>query len=82
MPYPNEHAARQQNPSRYKTFRRGPVPGAPGVSAIWGILPSGKTEIQSLRFNRTKFTVDQAKAWLKRNHFKTNVEQASGEAKA
>lgn len=83
MPFPNEHAARQKKPSLYSKFRRGKLPGAPaGVSAIWGIKPDGKTEIQSLRFDRTKWPIDKVRAWLKRNGFKHSVERASGGGKA
>lgn len=81
MPFPNEHAARQNDPKKYETFRRGTLPGAPaGVSVIWGIRNVyGKrtSEIQSLRFDRTKFSVDEAKKWLKDHNFKTSIEPAS-----
>lgn len=70
MPYPNEHAARQTEPGGYRSFRRGRPEGFPdGVDAIWGIKPDGTTEIQSIRFDRSKWTPAKAKAWLKDHDF-------------
>lgn len=69
MPFRNEHASRQTEPGKYDTFRRGIL--KPGVSAIYGIK-DGKSEIQSIRFNSNKFTPEQAKAWLKRNNFRSD----------
>lgn len=70
-PFPNEHAARQTEPDgrRYKTYRRKQI--SPGISFIYGIKRVGGTEVQSIRFDKTKFTVAQAKAWLKKHNFKT-----------
>jgi hypothetical protein len=77
MPFPNEHAARQRPPGQFDKFRRGKLPGAPaGISAIFGIK-AGKSAIQSIRFARGLWTVARAKAWLKRNNFKTAVEPAT-----
>ncbi len=74
-PFPNEHAARQKPPGNFKEFRRGTLPGAPvGISVVFGITGTGaarKSEIQSIRFDKDKFTVAQAKAWLKDHDFKT-----------
>lgn len=63
MPYPAEHAARMHDPDKYKSFARKEL--APGISAIFGVLANGKTEIQAYRFDRKKFTPAQAKKWLK-----------------
>lgn len=82
MPFPNEHAARQKPPGNYTRFRRGSLPGAPkGVSAIFGIKPNGKSEVQSLRFSRSNWTADKARAWLKRNGFKTGGFEPASPAK-
>lgn len=74
-PYPNEHAARQNPPGKYDTFRRGSLPGAPaGISVIWGIRTiAGKkvSEIQALRFSAKSWTPEAAKKWLKDHGFKT-----------
>lgn len=81
-PFPNEHAARQADPGQFKTFRRGSLPGAPaGVHVIWGITAAGKSAIQSLRFDASKFTPEQAKKWLKEHNFKTGLEAATGKPK-
>jgi hypothetical protein len=80
MPFPNEHAARQASPSRYTRFTSGALSGAPaGVRAIFGVRPNGKSEIQSLRFDRSKWTVDRARTWLKNHGFKSRIEPASPE---
>lgn len=77
MPFPNEHAARQTDPKQYTSFRRGQPKGFPsGVFVVYGIK-NGVSEIQTIRFKSNKWTVTQAKAWLKKNKFKTAVEPAS-----
>lgn len=85
MPFPNEHAARQEDPGKYETFRRMHPKGFPeGVDAIMGIRNVASrrvSEIQSLRFDRTKFTPAEAKAWLKDHGFKTSLEEASAPVK-
>lgn len=80
-PYPNEHAARQSDPANYVRFRRGELPGGPaGLSAVFGIRPDGKAEIQSLRFDRDRFSVGQAKDWLREHGYKVGgFEEATGE---
>lgn len=80
MPFPNEHAARQTSPTRYKKFRRQKNKFGQGVDAIWGVLDDGKTELQSIRFDKSKFTPAQAKAWLKEHKMKTGIEAASSKA--
>lgn len=83
MPFPNEHASRQKSPEGFSRFRRGELPGAPaGVSAVFGVRPDGAAEIQSLRFDRKKFTPARAKAWLREHGFKTGgFETATGSTK-
>ena len=61
MPYPNEHAARVHDPGGYTSFARKQL--APGIWAIFGVK-SGRSEIQAYRFDREKFTVKAARAWL------------------
>ena len=85
MPYPNEHAARQTDPGKYESFRRTHPKGFPaGIDVIWGISgkgPNRKSEIQSLRFDKNKWTPEASKKWLKDNGFKTTLERASEPAK-
>ncbi len=70
MPYPNEHAARIENPDKYEKTRRENNKFGEGIHAIWGILKGGKTELQAIRFDKTKFTVEQAKKWLNEHDYK------------
>lgn len=78
MPFPNEHAARQLPPGGFKTFSRGKPKGFPkGVSAIFGIIRPGKSQIQSIRFKRKLWTVARAREWLRSHGFKSSVESAS-----
>jgi len=65
MPYPNEHAARIHDPSRYVRFRRENNKFGDGIHAIWGITEDGTVELQSIRFDAKKYTVEEAKKWLK-----------------
>jgi len=71
MPYQNEHAARIIDPGKFEpdSFRRKEV--ASGVSIILGKL-KGETLMtaQAYRFDKTKFTPDEVKKWLKDNNVK------------
>jgi hypothetical protein len=78
MPYPKEHAARINEPEKYDKITRKNDAGGPGVDFIYGIT-GDKPEIQAVRFDKEKFTVDQAKKWLKDNKMKEiKFEPASG----
>jgi hypothetical protein len=77
VPFPNEHAARQKEPGKYRGFRRSKLGFPEGITAIVGLLRGGGTEIQSLRFDRKKWTVEQARRWLKKHNFKTTIEAAA-----
>ncbi len=73
MPYPNFHSARIKNPGEFqeKSFRTILLPGSGGVKSIIGRLKGEtSTTVQAYRFPKGKFTVSQAKAWLKRNNVK------------
>lgn len=73
MPFVNEHAARQTDPAQYDSFARKEL--APGITAILGVK-DGKTEVQSVRFDATKFEPEQAKKWLEEHDMKATVEAA------
>jgi hypothetical protein len=74
MPFANEHTARQADPGKFKTFRRGVPDGFPaGVSVVYGIKDGGGTVIQSLRFDAGKWPAEKAKAWLKDHGFMTGA---------
>jgi len=64
MPYPNEHSARLKDPGQFESFARENNKGGNGVDFIYGIK-EGKSEIQAIRFDKKKFTVQEAKKWLK-----------------
>lgn len=80
MPFPNEHASRQTDPKQYDDFRRVRPKGFPfGIDVIFGIKTiqgQRKSEIQSLRFDSSKWTPEKAKMWLKDHGFKTTLEEA------
>ena len=79
-PFPNEHSARLKAPGAYKRFRRENNKFGSGIHAIWGVRKdSSKVELQAIRFDKSKFTVAQAKAWLKdHDHKPISFEPASG----
>ena len=68
-PYEGEHAARINDPAKYDSFSRVNDEGGQGVDFVYGILPDGGVEIESIRFDADLFTVDEAKDWLERNDF-------------
>ena len=79
-PYPNEHAAPQLSAPAGGWDSMASKQLAPGIRAILGIK-GGKSKVASVRFKASKFTVAQAKAWLKEHGYKTTIEPASGEVK-
>ena len=71
MPYPNEHAARIKDPSLFQkdSFRRKNI--APGINIIIGKLKGqDTTTTQAYRFNKNKFTAEQARKWLDEHNIK------------
>jgi len=78
-PYPNEHAARLKAPSRYIRFRRQNNRFGRGIHAIWGITKVQKTELQSIRFTASIWSVSAAKKWLKDHGYRPiRFEPATG----
>ncbi|KKN89779.1 hypothetical protein LCGC14_0236270 [marine sediment metagenome] len=75
--YPSEHVAWQMAPGQFDEMRRENDKMGKGIHVIYGIK-GGKSKIQSVRFNPSEFTVDEAKKWLAVHGFKTSVEAASG----
>jgi hypothetical protein len=82
MPYPNEHAARVKEPGSCadKSFRR--MNQGAGVSLILCKNKEGKMEAQAYRFDKTKFTPEQAKAWLAKHNVKPISFEKSEDVKA
>jgi len=77
VPMPNRLAARQNSPGKYERIITKSDQGGPGISFLIGFKKGGGSEIQSVHFDKKKFTAAQAKAWLKKHKFKTAVEAAS-----
>lgn len=83
MPYPNEHSARMHDPGKYVRFRRENDKFGSGIDAIWGITGDGTVELQAVRFDASKFTADEARAWLKEHNMEPiSFEAASAEGAA
>jgi len=80
MPYLNEHAVRIQPPSKYERFRRENDKFGVGIDAIWGITEDGKAELQALRFDAKRYTLDEVRKWLKEHDYEPlEVEPAERE---
>lgn len=74
MPLPNEHAARQRDPGDFESgsFRNVSGNFPAGISAIMGRLRGQTTmTIQSFRFDRNRWSVSEAKRWLKDHGFES-----------
>jgi hypothetical protein len=70
MPYPNQHAGRVADPDQFSTCRTKKLGG--GISLIiCKKKGSNEWKNQAYRFDKRKFTVDQAKKWLKDHDVKT-----------
>lgn len=65
MPYVREHAVRLQQPEKYEKFRRENDKFGTGIDAIWGITHDGKVELQSLRFDAKRYTIDDVKRFIR-----------------
>ncbi len=70
-PFPNEHACRINDPKKYSSFSRENNKFAPGIHAIWGIK-EGKSELQSIRFDKSKYGAAEAKKWAEDHDYKCN----------
>jgi len=62
-PYPNEHAARLKDPDQYDDFRREVDAGGEGIDFIYG-FKDDESELQAIRFDKSRYTIAQAKEWL------------------
>ncbi len=70
-PYKGEHAATVTSKSKYSKFARVNDKFGSGIHVIFGIRKSdSKTEVHSIRFTASKFTVAEAKKWLKDHNWK------------
>lgn len=84
----NEHAARQTNPRKYvrvkhsnsdhkASITRHENQLGPGIHAMRGWLDQYHSELQSVRFDAQRYTVEQAKAWLQREQLSDDVRPAA-----
>ena len=79
-PYANEHAARLKDPEQYDSFARKNNEGGEGIDFIYGIK-DGVSELQAIRFDKTRFTTQEAKAWLKSHDFEPILFEEASERK-
>ena len=68
MPLRQFHSARLKDPKQFDSFSYGASAGGPGISFVYGIK-DGKSTIQAIRFDIHKFSVAEAKAWLKKHNY-------------
>jgi HK97 family phage major capsid protein/HK97 family phage prohead protease len=81
-PYPNEHAARLQDPEQFDSLRRVNDEGGAGVDFIYGIK-GNDSEVQAIRFRSSQFTPAEARAWLSEHDFDPiEFEEATGDGEA
>src|SRR5215471_12074976 len=78
IPLSQYHAARQEDPGKFDNCRNKAI--TDGVTAIvCEPKGGGAWVIQSLRFDRAKFSADEARAWLKKHGFSVaQFEPAAG----
>lgn len=81
MPYPNEHAARIRDPGQYDRLRRENDAFGTGIHVIWGIKDE-QAEVQSIRFDKDRFTVAEAKQWLADHDYEYLEFEPAGESSA
>jgi len=69
----SEHEIKfRQAPAKgFSGFHRKKDGGGPGISYVFGIHESGTSQIQSIVFEKNKFSVSAARAWIKSHNFKT-----------
>jgi broad specificity phosphatase PhoE len=75
MPLPNEHSVRIKSPGKYDKFRRVNDKLGKGKDAIYGIK-NGKAELQAVRFDKKKYSIEDVKAWAK-DHPHISISPAS-----
>ena len=72
MPFRNEHSIRITKPN-YSKYARKTLTA--GVDAVLGIR-GGKSEVQALRFDKDKFSIEEAKAWASKHGYTKPLEVA------
>lgn len=71
MPIEGKHAAKIKEPEGFVEIRTDTAPeGTPeGIEFLYGVLEDETTEVQSIHFDSTVFTVEDAMKWLEENGF-------------
>lgn len=67
---PNFIRIRVANPKLFIRFRVKILSG--GIKAVIGFKKGGGSQIQSLLFPRSRYTLAQAKAWVKKHNYKVS----------
>lgn len=81
MPSTTEHTARINDPNKYEKIRRVNDEFGSGINVLYGVLASGKTEVQSIHFDADKFSAAEARKWLKDHDYKPiEFVEASGKS--
>jgi len=80
-PYVKEHAARLRDPDQFDGFRRVNDEFGDGIHVILG-LKDGEAEEQSLRFEKAKWTAEEARKWLDDNDYEVIKFEPAIEEKA
>ena len=82
MPYPSEHSARLLDPERFEEFRRDADAFGPGIDALYGLGSDGP-ELQSIRFDASRYTASEAREWLAEHDYSPiEFEPATDEGEA
>jgi hypothetical protein len=68
-PFANEHACRVMDPAKCKKIRRQNDKFGEGIHALWGVMEDDSVKLQAIRFDSSKFTAEQAKAWAKKHDY-------------
>jgi hypothetical protein len=66
-----QHSAIIQDRTKYDKVRRKSNSFGTGIDAVFGITKNDKSELQEIRFDKEKFTVEEAKKWLKQHDYKS-----------
>jgi len=86
MPFAHEHAARIREPGEFAHIVQIWASKSKGIRGLGGPLksnPGGAAEVQAIHFKASKWSVAEARAWLKKNGYTPIVvEPASGETAA
>ena len=83
MPFPNFHSARQEDPGHFLLDSFRTIEWAPGIEAVLGKKPgSDALVVQTIRFDKDKFTTAYAEQWLTEHGYSTGLFEPAKEAVA